>query len=334
MSGEAVSRASERPSFRVLWKARPRRHRRAVWALLLGLDVLPWPLGEDVLALLFMAAGIVRRSRWRRAVAWAASQPGRRRWPLALALCAFRGRWVARSALLGLRRPEDLRRHIIVHGTEHLAAPGSVILLGFHLGPPNTDVALRAAGYPLAWLGGSRASRGWSRAEWRPFLEPGEHLSSPGGRAFWAGFLYSARRILLDGGRVFIMADSNPGREAFRVPLPGGPMIINQGWLSLHRQTGARILPVLSHLDGRTQIITIHPPLRPKADGVGEIDAWQDVLGRLVSEYVRRFPEQCPVRAFVGSRGKAAVAPRRSPVAHGLTGTISGSGTSQTNDLA
>ncbi len=314
MNDGAVSPAPEVPSFHALWQARPRRHRRIVWALLLGLDILPWPWGEDVLAFLFTVAAIARRNRWRRVFAWANSQPGRRPWPLALALCAFRGRWVARSALLGLRRPEDLRRHVIVNGAEHLAAPGGIILLGFHLGPPNADIALRAVGHALAWLGGSRGSRGWARAEWRQFLDPSGHLSPETLEVFWAGFLYRARGILRNGGRVFIMADSNPGREAFQIPLPGGPMIINQGWLSLHRQTGARILPVLSHLDGRTQIITIHPPLPPSeastADGIG---AWKDILGRLVNDYVRRFPEQCPARAFLGPRGRAAVAPHGAP---------------------
>ncbi len=308
MTREAVSRAPERPSFRALWKARPAWHRRAVWALLLGLDVLPWPWGEDIAARLFMVAGILRQSRWRRALAWASCQPGRRSWSLALALCASRGRWIARSALLGLRRPEDLRRHVIVLGVEHLAGPGGVILLGFHLGPPNADVALRVFGHPLAWLGGSRASRGWSRREWRPFLDPSEHLSAEGGEAFWAGLLFRARRILLEGGRLFIMADSSGGREAFRIPLPGGPMIINRGWLSLQRQTGARIVPVLTHLDGRTQIITIHPALpTSEADAIGDIRAWQGVLDRLVNEYVRRFPEQCPNSAFAGPPPETAV---------------------------
>jgi hypothetical protein len=50
---------------------------------------------------------------------------------------------------------------------------------------------------------------------------------------------------------------------------------------------------MLSHLDGWTEIITIHPPLQPSnADAVGELAAWQDVLGRLVNEYVPRFREQ------------------------------------------
>jgi hypothetical protein len=70
---------------------------------------------------------------------------------------------------------------------------------------------------------------------------------------------------------------------------------------------------MLSRLDGWTEIITIHPPLQPsKADAVGELAEWQDVLGRLVNECVRRFREQCPARAFSGPPDKAAVAPRRS----------------------
>ena len=308
MSTRPVSPAAEAPTFRALWRARPAQYRPALWALLLVLDVLPWPWGEDIAARLLMVAGISQRSRRRRAVAWASYQSGRRPWSLALALCAFRGRCVARSALLGLRRPEDLRRHVVVRGAEHLAAPGGAILLGFHVGPPNADVALRALGHQLAWLGGLRASRGWSRAAWRPFLDPSEHLSAEGGEEFWVGLLHRARRILLAGGRLFIVADSHRGREAFRVSLPGGPMIIGEGWLSLHRQTGARVLPVLSHLEGRAQIITIHPPLPPwGGDPVLEMRARQEILGRLLNDYVRRFPEQCPARVFPGPGGKMPI---------------------------
>jgi hypothetical protein len=310
MSPPPASPAAERSTFRALWKARPARHRRAVWALVLALDVLPWPWGEDIAARLFTVAGVMRRrSRWRRAVAWASRQPGRRPGPLALALCAFRGRWVARSVLLGLRAPKDLLRHVVVRGAEHLAASGSSILLGFHVGPPNADVVLRALGHKLVWLGGARVSRGWSRTAWRPFVDPSEHLSAEGRQVFWAAALYRARRVLLDGGRLFIMADSSPGPAVFHLPLPGGPMIINEGWLSLHRQTGARVVPVLTHLAGRTQVITIHPPLpQSGAEPVGEVGAWREILGRLLNEYVRRFPEQCPGRVFAGPLGKAAIA--------------------------
>jgi hypothetical protein len=59
------------------------------------------------------------------------------------------------------------------------------------------------------------------------------------------------------------------------------------------------VLLVLTHLDGRDQIITIHPPL-PMAepdDGAASAE-WKRVLSVEVMDYVRRFPEQCPVLTF------------------------------------
>src|SRR5262249_37553433 len=80
-------------------------------------------------------------------------------------------------------------------------APRGTILLGFHLGPANTDVALRILGHPLAWVGCIRKSRAWASREWAPFLAPGENLSPPDEDTqwFWVGYLYRARRILLEG---------------------------------------------------------------------------------------------------------------------------------------
>lgn len=300
MTREPASRPSEAAGLRALWRARPAHYSRALWVLMLGLDILPWPWGEDILARLFMAVGAVRASRRRRATAWARAHPGYRPWRLAAALSAFRGRWVARSWLLGLRCPDDLRRHLVVRGEEHLTAmPGAAILLGFHLGPPNADLALRILGHRLTWLGGQRISRGWWREAWRPFLDSSQHLApSWGEERFWSGLVYRARRILLDGGNVFLMADG-AGRGMFRVSLPARAALIKPGWLVLHRHTGARVLPVLTHLEGRTQVITIHPPLPMSgSDPAGEGGAWRDTLTSLLKSYVRQFPEQCPALVF------------------------------------
>jgi hypothetical protein len=288
-------------ALRDLWRSRPSIYSRPLWTLMLGLDYLPWPWGEDILARLFAVVALVRTSRRRAARAWASKQPGRRGWRLALGVSAFRGRWVARSALLGMRRPDDFRRRVVVNGEEHLAAtgPGGTILLGFHLGPPNVDVALRSRGHRLVWLGSGRTSAAWSRAPWRPFRDPEDNLCPADSRRFWPGYLYRARRILLDGGTIFVMADSWAGREFFSIALPGGSTMIRAGWLSLWRQTGARILPVLTHLDGRVQVITIHPPLPSlKPDDDGGLRGWQDILVSLVEHHVGRFPEQCPVIVF------------------------------------
>jgi len=285
---------------RASWAARPRRWPRALWALLIALDVLPWPWGEDIFAGLLMVAGIVRPSRRRRALVWAVAQPGHRPWRLAAALCAFRGRRLARARLLGRRHPDDLRRHLVVEGGQHLKdQPGAAILLGFHLGPSGADVALRILGHRMTWLGGLRVSPGWSRAPWRALADGSETLAPVGKDRFWSGQVLRARRILVDGGKVFLTADCGSGREAFRVPLSGRPALIRSGWLFLHRQTGAPVLPVLTHLEGRTQVVTIHPPL-PKAAMArdGDLGACQEILRALLDEYVRRFPAQCTGLAF------------------------------------
>lgn len=302
MSVGAVRAASAAPGLRDLWRNRPAIHSRRVWALVLALDLLPWPWGEDLLAGLFAGVAMVRGSRRRRAFAWAAHHPDRSAWKLALALSRFRGRWVAQSALLGLRDPEQFRRHVIVRGEEHLSgAAGGTILLGLHLGPPNTDVALRLAGHKLAWLGHGRCSRTWSRPAWRALLDPRESLTPPDGEKFWAGYLYRARRILLDGGTIVVKADSWSGRELCRIRVPGGVAFIRAGWVLLHRQTGARVVPVLSHLAGRDHVVTIYPPLPTPAPGdADELREWKDILTALVQDYARRLPEQCPVLAFPG----------------------------------
>jgi len=312
----AAPRASAAPGLRELWENRPAIYSRALWALIICLDRLPWPWGEDGLARLFAAAALVRGSRRRPAIAWASQQPGHRAWRLALAVAAFRGRWVARSALLGVRGPDDLRRRVVVDGEEYLAGvPGGTILLGFHLGPPNVDVALRTLGRRLAWLGSIRRSPAWSREAWRPFADPRDNLCPPDVESFWPGYLYRARRILLDGGTIFTMADAWAGREVFQVALPGSAVSIRPGWITLWRQTGARVLPVTTHLAGRAQIITIYPPLQaPGTDGGDGLDAWRDTLGSLVKDYVRRFPEQCPSLAFPPQLGAR---PRPGVGAHG-----------------
>ncbi len=286
---------------RSLWRSRPAIHSRRVWALLLALDRLPWPIGEDLLAHMFTAVSLASPRRRASVRAWAARQggaasPAR----LARAACAFRGRWVARSALLGVRTPEALLRHVRIRGDEHLAATGGgAILLGVHLGPPNTDIALRIAGHRLAWVGSRRTSAAWSRPPWSALLDPKDSLFRPAEERFWPGVLYRARRLLLDGGTVFMMADSWQGRELFRIALPGGDITIRGGWLSLHRHAGVPVWPVLTHLDGRTQVITIHSPL-PKAEHDEGSDGgpWRAALDALVREHAARFPEQCPALIF------------------------------------
>jgi lauroyl/myristoyl acyltransferase len=53
-------------------------------------------------------------------------------------------------------------------------------------------------------------------------------------------------------------------------------------------------LPVTAHIEGRTQVITIHPPI-PAVDRDPQRDValCRDVLAALLDRYVRDYPEQC-----------------------------------------
>lgn len=285
---------STRPGLRALWHVRPSYYPRALWALLLTLDLLPWPWGEDILARLFVARAFLRTTRLRQALRWAACQP-RPRWPLALALCAYHGRLVAQACMLGRRGPDELRRFVVVRGGEHLPAPGRpTILLGFHLGAKASDVALKLAGHSFIRLGGPRVSRSWLNEAWSRFLSTSQIVVPIDDTKSLSSALYEARRRLLEGGTLFTLGDGH-GRAAFQLDLPGGPLPIRSGWLALRRHTGAVVLPVLSHLEGRRQVVTVHPPLPAvDPDSARDLHACRAALGQLVQEYVRRFPEQCP----------------------------------------
>ena len=299
------------PGLKALWKARPAIYSRWAWLLMMALDPLPWPWGEAVFAKLFVAKALVGPSRLRSTLAWAGAQSvaGLGRWRLALSACAHHGRFVARQMLLGLRTPEDLRRRVVLLGEEHLnAVSKGAILLGFHLGPPGAAVALRSAGHRVIWMGGMRTSRSWSSEAWRPVRELVDDLSTSAEPTVVGGTLYRARQLLLDGGLIYITADGVKGREAFRVELPGGAARIRSGWLVLRRQCGVPVLPVLTHLDGLTQVIVIHPPLPPQdPDPALDLTACRDVLAALLEAYVRRFPVQCYGLTF--PRGMATPPP-------------------------
>ena len=292
---------------RAIWRRRPIGIPRRIWALILALDGIPWPWSEDIFVGCFLTYSFVRMRGFRKALAWASAQPDakRNRWRLARSLCSQQGRSVARSALVGIRDPAVLRRHISVRGAEHLRAAGrGVILLGFHLGPRASHQMLRVAGHASTWVGEPGFSAFWSRAIREHDEPPGGDLvllgrtGQPSGHE-WMRLLYRARQILLDGGTVFINADGT-GREAFSVPVPGGRMVIRKGWLALRRGTGAPVLPVLSRMDGRTQVVTIHPALPPlSADPVLDRESCRSALGDLLCDYVRRFPEHCYWLTFV-----------------------------------
>jgi lauroyl/myristoyl acyltransferase len=286
------------------WRLRPARQTPSVWTLLILLDYLPWPWGEDVLAGLFMVIGLLRPSRRRAALRWARLCGTDHPWRLAARLCAFVGRWVARMRTLGFRSPDDLRANVMIEGAEHLAAaPGAAILLGFHLGPSDGDLTFRVLGHPVTLLGGSNrgATMTWWSEEWHPFVQRSDLSFAGGDRDRWLAVLYTGRRILLDGEKVYILADGE-GREAFKLHLSVGEMSIKAGWVTLHQLTRAPVLPVLRRLEGHRQVVTIHPPLPAlTSESPDSLDECRDYLARLVEDYIRKFPEQCPHLGLIQS---------------------------------
>jgi lauroyl/myristoyl acyltransferase len=295
-----------------LWNARPLDCPRFAWAILIALRPLPWPWAERLLEASFRVRALVEIRDLRRALAWAGAQPGvTNRWRLAVALSAYEGRFVARNSLLGIRTPEILRRFTTVRGAEHLAgAVRGVILLGFQAGPRLSWLALRAAGHRLTWLGG-RPSPLWSPHIRKRYLDGQGDLILSTGAVESMRLLRRAQRILRDGGAVFMNADG-AGTGAFSVPLPGRPIVIQEGWLALRRLTGATVLPVLSHLEGPTQVVAIHPPLpAPTDDPAVDLENCRRALGDLLIDYTARHPEQCALFAF--ARRSDARVPDRTP---------------------
>jgi lauroyl/myristoyl acyltransferase len=302
MTGRRRPATPSLQGLRARWDARPAAYSRRVWALLLALDRLPRQWGEEIVARCYVAREFLRPWRLRRALAWASAQPSHERapWRLARSLSAHYGRFVARSALLGIRDPESLRRLVEVRGTEHLDRAGQgVILLGFHLGPPHSYMALRIAGYRLTWVGGRAGTPLWCQEIRKLYLDPQENLFYSDDRRSWVRLLYQARQHLRRGESVFISADGEHGRVAFQMSLPGRPALIRNGWLALRHATGAAVVPVLSHLEGRTAIVVVHPALPPAVgDPARDLEACRRALEPIVRNYVRRFPEQCFSLAF------------------------------------
>jgi hypothetical protein len=183
-----------------------------------------------------------------------------------------------------------------VRGEEHLAlAPGAKILLGFHLGYPSVDLALRLGGRRITWIGGRRGSPGWRRCVDLLDADPVDLMGQP-----WEARLYTAHRILAEGGTVYMSADGVPGgRQAFGLELTGGRQDINAGWLVLRRRLGVPTFPVTARMEAGRTVVSIHPPLPdPHPDPERDAAACREVLTGLLEAHVRRYPEQALVVAF------------------------------------
>jgi hypothetical protein len=288
-----------------------RRYSRPVWWLLHALDILPAAVGERLLGALFVARVLVHRRplalAWRWTAAHRAGRWGRAR--LALATLQCQGRFVARSALVGVRGLAPLGATATVRGGEQLAAPGAKILVGFHLGAPCCDLVLRAHGRRVSWVGGARASRGWERV-WR---ELGAHDVDHMGLVSEKARLYEAYRRVTRCEAILLNGDGFRGTRAFTVPVLGAQTPITAGWLALRRRTHAPAFPVLAHVEGPRLVVTIHPPLPPpQPDAAADAAACRAALTPILDDFVRRHPEQCLLLAFHG-RGGSRTSRRRRP---------------------
>ena len=274
------------------------RHPRGLAQVLAAARRLPAWLGEASLAFGALAQGITSSARRRQALAWVAAQPGPRRsdWLLACSLLAFRGTCMASMEQLGVRDLAALRARTTIEGVERLEGTtqlGGVLLLGFHLGPYVDPVVLRSHGY-RATVAVRTQRRHGSHDPTSWWLHPPEDLVLFPNPTWRLRALYELRRRLLAGRTVYLAADGLHGTEAFRIDLPGAPLVLRTGWMILRRSTGATTFPLLSRREGRRIVVTIHPPLPdPAPDLSDDRAACRARLTPLLEDYVRRFPAQC-----------------------------------------
>lgn len=265
------------------------------------LDRLPWPLGEECFAAGLAAKALIDPARRRRALEWASNHADGRlaQWRLALDTLRALGRFMAINCLIGARRPDLIRPHLVIQGRAHLDAAvgrGPVLLLGFHLGPPGTFLALRMLGYRLTFIGAAGAVSFWPRRrEWTGLLEDRDTISlTPGDVVSAARALHIGHRVLQQGGTMFLLGDGGLGPEVFRMPVPGKDVVMRSGWFAMRRLSGATTLPVLSHLRGRQRVVEVfHPLPAPVRDVEADREICRTHLMPIVSAYVRAWPAQC-----------------------------------------
>lgn len=263
------------------------------------LRMLPRTASSGILAALAVGDGVAR-GRFAEARDWAAAV-GHGWWACrwtALSLLANHGRSVADEAMLGVQDTGREPGLVTIEGADLLRQVSSgALLMGFHLGPPRVWTALRAAGFPVRMVARFEESR--RDARWADVLAAGDVIALPRDQAGRLRALYRIRSLLAQNALVFMPADGIYGREAFRIELPGGPMILRGGWLALRRQLRVPVFPVLARTEGRRRVITIHralPPVQP--DTACDVARCREALTPLLAEYVRRHPAQCRYLAF------------------------------------
>lgn len=276
--------------------ARPAVFSPGVWRLMRALDVLPARVAGRLVGSAFVVRNLADSDRRHRAFAWASahrtSRGGRAR--LAVELLFRWGQSVAEAAMVGVRSPADFLQGFAVENLAGAEAPGpGALLVGFHIGPPGSWLALRAHGHAVTFAG-ARLENGRLRevASALGVVDALTVRGQPGEGS--PGALYEMRRRLLAGETIWVAGDGFTGRLALRLEVPGGIVQVRGGWLALRRMTKAPAFPVLAHRQGRRRVAVIHPAL-PDVDSAVEQDtaACGAALARILTEYARRRPADC-----------------------------------------
>jgi len=194
---------------------------------------------------------------------------------------------------------------VIIHGLDHLEAeraPGSpgTIRLVFHLGPTIPTLTLGLHSGPVIGVG-ETDHLAWPRPrpEWRPLFDAHHRFVLLHNDGAATQVLYGLRGRLLEGEVIVLAADAGMGAEAFRARLGGAEVVVRRIWWSLRRQTGARVVPVLTHCEGSRLVAEVHPPLAPPdPDPDRDLEVCRVTLTRILEDFVARFPEQCLALAF------------------------------------
>jgi lauroyl/myristoyl acyltransferase len=286
-----------------------------------SLSRLPLGLTVEAFAVASVAQAALRPSRARRARRWATAvaRSPIARWRLTVATLAEHGRLFALSVAPAYRCPGEIRHRLAVDSREHLdraLRDGGAILLGFHTAPGLASLALVMAGYRLTVAGDARTFARWQpgHASWKGGADTAARQIPLGDTASRGAGLNRAREVLGAGGLVYMTADGPEGREAFRIPVPAGEVVVRAGWWALRRHTGAAVLPVLVHREGSRVVATVHPPLpAPRADPEVDLAACRAVLVDLLDRHLRRVPVQGLGLALSASRPPSPPAPSGLP---------------------
>jgi lauroyl/myristoyl acyltransferase len=110
-------------------------------------------------------------------------------------------------------------------------------------------------------------------------------------------------RWVLDGGLVCLLADRDLTRTAVEVDLCGARARLPRGPAVLARRTGAALVPVTPHYEGRDLVLTFHPPV-PHVEGPEGLVVMTQQVADAFTAALRAHPQDWHMlqRVFVGRR--------------------------------